>query len=99
MRKFSLLLLLCVAAPALAQPPFPVFRFPQPLKDYLGLSDAQVDSINRLNGDYNSFVFQKTTRMAQVQREIGDVTNADPIDPMAIGLRYAEIEAIRRDLR
>jgi hypothetical protein len=87
---------LLLIAPAFAQ--MPVSFFPTQLKDYLGLTDALAASITKLNSDYTSFNMQKQSRIAQVQRELVVETAKDQLDPMALGLRYVELETIRREL-
>ena len=78
---------------------FPVPAFPQPLKEYLGLSDTQVAAISKINADFNQFAGEKQRRALQVQQEIAAETAKETIDPMALGVRYLELEAIRRELR
>jgi hypothetical protein len=51
------------------------------------------------NDAFNQFSSGKYSRIYQVQAEIGQVTQASPIDPMALGVRYGEIEEICRELR
>jgi hypothetical protein len=73
----------------------------QPLahvKEFLQLSDAQVRSISTNNDAYNRWSFEKQGRIQQVQAEIAAETAKENLDPMAIGIRYAEIEAICRDM-
>jgi hypothetical protein len=77
----------------------PVAVFPDELRVYLGLSAAQVSSAASLEGDYLLYALGKQRRVAQVQQSIGDLTNADLLDPISLGAAYAEIEAINRDLR
>lgn len=81
---------------AYAQTIFP--SFPPQLKEYLGLANEQAGQIAALNNAYYAYAAGKQQRMAQVQREISEETAKDPLDPMALGVRYAEQEAIRRDL-
>ncbi len=76
----------------------PVALFPPEIRAFLTLTDAQVQAISRANSDYAEYSAQKSARMAQVQREIDEETRKDVLDPGAIGVRYAELEAIRRDL-
>ena len=99
----KLLLVLILVAPTFAQLPDPIpiraFGFPAQLKQYLGLSDAQVDTIVRLNMEYNRLAAEKSLRSAQVQSEIAEWTAKEPLEPMALGLRYTELEVIRRELR
>lgn len=99
----ALFLVLLSLVPGFAQMPgpivIPVQLFPQELSNYLGLSQAQQSSIIRLNTDYNRVVSEKSFRAAQVQREIAEWTNKDPIEPIQLGLRYAELENIQREIR
>jgi hypothetical protein len=94
----------CLAAAGLAQTmPGPIlfapsFGFPTALKNYLGLTSQQVESLVNANTDYTRYQAPRLTRMAQVQLEIAQETAKSPLDPMALGLRYAEVEAIRREL-
>jgi hypothetical protein len=49
--------------------------------------------------DYSSLVGQRQQRIFQVQSEISDETARSPLDPAALGIRYAEIETICRNVR
>jgi len=105
MRTTALILLMSVFAAALPGqmpgPGAPVIMpgFPPELATYLQLTRDQVDQIMRLNGEYNRLFAEKTRRMLQVQTEIVEWTKAEPLDPHQLGIRYAEIETIRRLLR
>ena len=106
MRKLVVIFLVLAAAQVLAQMPgpdptlpVPVIGVPPELRDFLQLSREQVDSINRQNIEFYRFWLQRQRRIAQVRQEIVVWTNASPLDPMALGLRYAEIEALHRELR
>ena len=92
------ILFLVTAAAALAQMPRPIALFPPELKAYLALTDAQTQAITRANSDYLEYGAQKSARMIQVQREIAAETSKEVLDAGALGVRYAELEAIRRDL-
>ncbi|MEK7753203.1 MAG: hypothetical protein AAB654_14865 [Acidobacteriota bacterium] len=102
----KLLLLVCLGAmTVLAQGqgpgqgtivPFPLFS-PE-LQKYLDLSNAQVDAIRRANMELTALSARKQFRMAQVQAEIRDWTAKDPIDAMQLGVRYAELEGLRREI-
>lgn len=71
---------------------------PQSLVQYLELTTEQVNTIGRLNSDLSQYNAQKFTRSAQVYAELAQ-ENAKPTpDPMAIGLRYVELESIRREI-
>ncbi len=77
--------------------PYPLF--PTELQKYLELTSAQVDSIRRANTELLVFNTRKQRRTAQVQTEIQEWTQKDPIDSMQLGVRYAELETIRREMR
>ena len=76
--------------------PFPLF--PPELQKYLDLSNTQVDAIRRANLDLTTFTARKQFRMALVQAEIREWTPKDPINAIELGLRYAELEVIRREI-
>ena len=76
--------------------PFPLF--PPELQKYLDLGNTQVDAIRRANLDLTTFNARKQFRMAQVQAEIREWTVKDPIDAMQLGVRYAELEGMRREI-
>ena len=98
MTRFIPVLLFSTAI-ALAQPPNPpTGLFPPDLVQYFDLKQDQIDTINRLNATQLRFEFDKNQRMAQVNEEIADWTSRSPLDPGQLGIRYAELEAIRRDI-
>ena len=96
----ALLSLGCISSQAQIGIPGP---FPQPafqqVKAYLGLTDAQVSQIVLNLNDYGRLVAQRQQRMFQVQSEIQVETARSPLDPAALGIRYAEIESICRNVR
>src|ERR1700756_5620059 len=71
--------------------------FPADLKQYLSFTDTQVAFILQATSDYNQTASDKQQRISQLRVEIADETRKDQPDPMALGVRYAEIESIRRD--
>lgn len=73
--------------------------FPPQLKAYLELTDDQVNAIKKANADLDTFRTTKLQRQFQVQAELAQETSKQTPDPMAIGLRYVELEAIRRELQ
>lgn len=83
---------------AFAQLPVPTPVFPEELRQYLNLSNDQVDKMIRLHMEYNRTAAEKSVRIVQLQREIREETERTDLDPMALGLRYAEMEGIRREL-
>src|SRR5262249_3613490 len=92
-------LFLCVSV-GLAQPPIPVgpVAFPLDLRTYLLLTADQIAKINGLNAQVQSFQLDRVRRAAQVQSEIAAETAKPSPDPMELGVRYFELEAIRRQL-
>jgi hypothetical protein len=100
-KKVGLLVaLFAPLAPAFAQLlPGPIrVTLPPSLQSYLELSPAQVTAIQRLNTASDQFQFEKARRAAQVQFEIVQETAKTALDAMALGVRYLELEAIRRDI-
>ena len=72
--------------------------FPDPLKKYLELTDPQVSEILAKNERLGQFRGAKQQRQFAVQFEIAQETQRATLDPMAIGVRYLEIETIRREI-
>lgn len=97
----TLLLLMCSIAASSAQVTTVPVAVPlsTELAAYLQLNFDQVQRTKQLYADYNSFAAAKNQRIAQVQGEIGGETARSPLDPMGLGVRYAEIETIRREIR
>ncbi len=80
----------------------PIPRFYQPLeqvKQFLQLTDSQVQTILTANEEYNRFAQEKQARIFQAQGEIAEETAKETLDPNALGIRYAEIESICRELK
>jgi hypothetical protein len=84
----------------MAQPGPPVFQvpFPPSLQSYLELTRDQVNSIQRHNNALVQLQAEKGRRSAQVQLEIQQETAKTTLDAMALGVRYLELEAIRREV-
>jgi hypothetical protein len=98
--SLSLLILSCISAQAQVIIPGPNPPPPfQQVKGYLGLTDAQVSQIVLNLNDYGRLVAQRQQRMFQVQSEIQQETAKSPLDPAALGIRYAEIETICRNVK
>jgi hypothetical protein len=94
---------LFLAMPLMAQlQPGPIFvppAFPPALQSYLELTTEQVNAILRLNASAQQFQSEKLQRMAQVQIELAQETAKTNLDPMALGVRHLELEAIRREIQ
>ncbi|MCC6395009.1 MAG: hypothetical protein IT167_30735 [Bryobacterales bacterium] len=96
----ALVLLCCFAAAIPAQAPQPaVPPVPDALRQYFDLSPDQVDALARLNDGFDHAAYPLRQRMAQLEQEIASLTAEAVPDPMALGVRYAEMEAIRRQLK
>lgn len=80
-------------------PGMPVIGVPPQLQAYLELAPDQVVAIARQNGALARFQAEKYRRAAEVQRELREEMARQNLDPMAIGLRYVELEAIEREIR
>src|SRR5690348_6528657 len=99
-RMFKVIIAVLLAVPAgSAQIGGVITDFPPQLKTYLELTDDQVNSIKKANADLDTFRATKLQRQFQVQAELAQETSKQTPDPMAIGLRYVELEAIRRELQ
>ena len=96
-RQILLLSLIC-AAPAWCQMGGPAAQFPVQLREFLDLTNQQVGSINQTNLRLREFANTKSVRRAQVQSEIAQETGRPVMDPMALGVRYRELELIRREV-
>ncbi len=97
-----LMLLAAAASTATAQTPTYPGLYPQPLaqvKEFLQLSDAQVQIILANNEEYNRWSAAKQARGSQVQGEIAEETAKDVLNPMALGVRYVEVETICREMK
>ncbi len=72
--------------------------FPISVRDYLNLTDAQVASIYAVSAAYSDFYARRQNRLTELQLEVHDMTAAAGADPVALGLRYAEMARIGREL-
>src|SRR6266487_3261843 len=72
--------------------------FSSDLKSFLVLSDDQTAKVNGLNSQLQAFWFGKNARRSRVELEIAQETAKPSPDPMELGVRYFELEAIRRQL-
>lgn len=80
------------------QPPAnPRDAFPR-LSPFLQLTNEQALALLRASYEFNRRVFDRSRRISQVQQELVDETNRSPLDPLALGQRYAELETICREI-
>ena len=100
MKPFLAALLLCPCL-ALSQ----TTTLPQPqqplsqVKQYLGLTDAQVTAILQTNNEFNRFSVEQQRQIQNAQFQIAVETAKDQLDPMAIGTLCTGIESACRQLR
>src|SRR5437867_2942671 len=69
------------------------------VKQFLQLTDSQLEAILRTNDEYNRWSAEKQNRIRQLQTEIAAETAKEILDPSALGARYAEIESVCREMR
>ena len=75
-----------------------MMRFPERIREYLALTEAQTIKISEQNSAFLRWSQPRSQRMFEVQFEILAETAREPLDPAALGVRYAEVEAIRREI-
>ncbi len=100
MKSVLISLLFCVAL--LGQSITPIL-FPTPapyqdLKQYLGLTESQYQGLLSNQSSYQTLVFSKQRRVAQVYAEISEETAREKLDAMALGVRYLELEVNCREM-
>lgn len=71
----------------------------QRLVEFLGLSLEQAEGVRRNILEHNAWRARKQARIFQVNAEIAEETRKSPLDPMGLGIRYAEVESICREIR
>ena len=64
---------------------------------FLGLSPQQVAAVKKSNGEYADWTALKVSRIVQVDLELLQEASRSLLDPKALGVRYAELEVIRRE--
>ena len=100
MKPLLFSILCCVAS--LGQSVTPIL-FPTPapyldLKQYLALTESQYQSLLSNQSSYQTLVFSKQRRVAQVNAEIAEETAREKVDAMALGVRYLELEVNCREM-
>ncbi len=77
-----------------------VFLSPSPsnVKNHLELTDAQFETLQRVNQRFKDLAAAKAARTAQVEAEIQHELAQPVIDAGALGVRYRELELIRREV-
>jgi hypothetical protein len=96
---FAALSVMTAAAQVIAPGPgIPVQGMSPALRQYLELTNEQVSTMQRLNVELRRYQSDKARRMSQVYAEIQDEMRKQTLDPMALGLRYVELEGIQREL-
>lgn len=96
-----LLVILLSAWPVAAQgqgDPAPGRLWPQLIR-HLELTPQQVLELSRIQTEWSRYLATKSRRVNQVEGEIRQATLAPVVDPLALGVRYLELEAICRESR
>jgi hypothetical protein len=83
------------ASALLAQEPL----IPSSIAEYLGLTPAQVATFVRNIEEQYARAVAVEERRETVEAELAAEALRDPVDPMALGVRLAELETTRRELR
>lgn len=65
---------------------------------YLELTSQQTAQVTSLRIANAQFRLEKQNRIAVIQRELQVELKKNPLDPMAIGLRYVEIATIEKEI-
>ncbi len=68
------------------------------LQSYLGLTDQQISTLRKINNDFSSYVSLRQKRLNTVNSELTTEFTKQPPDPYQLGVRYVEVESIRRDV-
>jgi hypothetical protein len=74
------------------------FWFPDEIRTYLALTEAQAQKIFEQNSEFTRWSSTRSQRLYEVQSEIVVETARSRLDAAALGVRYAEFEAIRREI-
>ncbi len=89
-------ILLFLTISAFAQDPFEAYY--APVRDHLQLSQAQITRIQKNGSEYYEWEKGKRQRAQQVYEEIGIESAREVLTPGALGVRWAELETIRRQV-
>lgn len=76
----------------------PIGGMSRALRGFFGFTPRQENAIEAGNASVREFAREKQTRARQVQGEIAEETGRVVPDPNALGVRYLELEAIRREV-
>lgn len=89
----------CIAVPYRVPRPIGLDSLPvQAAKDYLGLTDSQIGTLREQRRAFWTWAGQRDERAGEVEKEIAVEMARSPLDPMALGVRYVEVEMIRREI-
>jgi hypothetical protein len=72
--------------------------FPTDLKQYLNLTAREVAAIHEAATRYNQAAASKQLRLIEIRNEIDAETRKTRPDALTLGVKYNEIESIRREL-
>jgi hypothetical protein len=69
------------------------------LKEFLALTDAQVEALVQSQSDQARFASERQSRLLLLRFQIAQETAKEQLDPVAIGTLYVEVETICREIR
>jgi len=99
MRSAVVLLVLC-ASTLQAQVVISTIPFlPNPIKDYLQLSDSQYQTLLSNNSQFRDWSTTQQSHIFRLQYEISQETARDNPDALSLGIRYVDIEKTCRDIQ
>lgn len=78
--------------------PLPGVLWPA-LAPFLQLTEAQMAQIVENSRAHNDWYAIKSGRVSQVHLELMEESSREPLDAMALGFRYVELEVIRREIQ
>jgi hypothetical protein len=74
-------------------------QFPISVREYLGLTDAQVANLFSASAAYNDFYARKQNRLTDIQFQIADLTALPATDSATLGLPYIEMSQIGQQIK
>lgn len=70
----------------------------QDVAEYLSLTPDQIKTFSVIDQEYYNWLVTQHPRVEQVEREITELNSVPEVDPLDLGVRYAELETIRRGI-
>src|SRR5882762_10489961 len=99
MKPFLAAFVLCPWLALSQTTPLPPQQPLSQVKQFLGLTDAQVTAILQNNNEFSRFSFEQQRQIQNAQFQIAVETSKDQLDPMTIGTLHVGVETACRELR